>query len=103
MALIRALVELKVRPERHAGFDQVAMRIARFDEVVDCLLMSGRYDLLLIVEGPDLQAISAFVFEKLATIDQVADTATHFIMKKYKEQGVLMSDPDVLDRLIVSP
>ncbi|MGE4169458.1 MAG: Lrp/AsnC family transcriptional regulator [Candidatus Margulisiibacteriota bacterium] len=101
--LVRALIEVRVRPERKTGFDAIAKRIARYKNVQDHFLISGTYDFLVIVEGQTLQEVSRFVSDKLASIDNVIGTSTHFIMKKYKEHGCLMEDDVVQDRLAVSP
>ena len=94
--LVRAVIEVKITPEREGGFDRLASRIARFDEVRSCYLMSGGYDLMVVVEGSDLKAVSSFVSEKLATIQGVISTVTHFMLKPYKEQGVLMGGGSVM-------
>jgi DNA-binding Lrp family transcriptional regulator len=92
---VRALIEVKVTPERGVGFDAVAESIYRFPEVSSVYLLSGSYDLLVQVEGPSLQQVSLFVAEKLATIKNVQSTVTHFLLKKYKEDGdVLVDQPD---------
>ncbi len=97
-AAVRALIEVKVTPEREGGFDRIAERIARFKEVETCYLMSGAYDLLLVVHGKGLHDIANFVSARLASIEGVLSTATHFMLKAYKEQGYLFSrdqrDPD---------
>lgn len=89
---VRALIEVNIAPQRGHGFDHIAERIYRFPEVVSCYLLSGTYDLLLVVEGKDIQAVSSFVSERLATLDNVRGTVTHFLLKKYKE------DRDILKR-----
>ena len=101
--IVRAVIEVKITPEREGGFDRLATRIARFDEVRSCYLMSGGYDLMVVVEGTDLKAVSAFVSEKLATIQGVISTVTHFMLKPYKEQGVLMGGEFSDQKLVVSP
>ncbi|MBL67558.1 MAG: AsnC family transcriptional regulator [Verrucomicrobiales bacterium] len=101
--VVRAVIEVKITPEREGGFDRIALRISRFDEVQSCYLMSGGYDLLVIVEGTDLRAVSTFVSEKLATMTGVLSTATHFMLKPYKEFGVMMSSEYTDERLSVSP
>ena len=101
--LVRAVIEVKITPEREGGFDRLATRIARFDEVHSCHLMSGGFDLLVVVEGSDLKAVSSFVSEKLATIQGVISTVTHFMLKPYKEQGVLMAGEFSDEKLAVSP
>jgi hypothetical protein len=88
--MVRAVIEVKITPERGGGFDRLAERIAKYAEVRSCYLMSGSYDLLVVVEGNNLRELASFVSEKLATIQGVLSTATHFMLKPYKEQGVLM-------------
>ena len=100
---MRAVIEVKITPEREGGFDRLATRIAKFDEVRSCYLMSGGYDLMVVVEGRDLKAVSSFVSEKLATIQGVISTVTHFMLKPYKEQGVLMAGEYSDEKLSVSP
>lgn len=87
-----ALIEAKVTPQRGTGFDRIADRIARFDEVDSVYLMSGAYDFLVIVNGKSMKEVSSFVFNKLATIDYVNSTATHFVLKKYKDHGIQIQD-----------
>ena len=101
--LVRAVIEVKITPERGGGFDRLAERIARYAEVNSCYLMSGGYDLLVIVEGNSLREVATFVSEKLATIQGVLSTATHFMLKPYKEQGVLMTREQNDERLAVTP
>jgi DNA-binding Lrp family transcriptional regulator len=101
--LVRAAIEVKITPEREGGFNRLAQRIAKYSEVKSCYLMSGGYDLLVIVEGANLREVATFVSEKLATIQGVISTATHFILKPYKEQGVLMTQERNDERLAVSP
>ena len=101
--LVRAVIEVKITPEREGGFDRLATRIAKFDEVRSCYLMSGGYDLMGVVEGRDLKAVSSFVSEKLATIQGVISSVTHFMLKPYKEQGVLMAGEYSDEKLSVSP
>ncbi len=95
---VRAVIEVKITPEREGGFDRTAERISRFDEVDSCYLMSGGYDLMVIVKGNDLHEVAAFVTEKLATMSGVLSTATHFLLRAYKETGYLTGreriDPD---------
>jgi len=100
---VRAVIEVKITPERGGGFDRLAERIAKYPEVQSCYLMSGGYDLLVFVEGDSLREVATFVSEKLATIQGVISTATHFILKPYKEQGVLMKRDVNEERLAVSP
>ena len=87
-----ALIEVKVTPQRGTGFDRIADRISRFDEVDSVYLMSGGYDFLVIVNGKSMKEVSSFVFNKLATIDYVNSTATHFVLKKYKDHGIQVQD-----------
>ncbi len=100
---IKALIEVSVRPEKRTGFEAIARKIAQFTNVVDHYLVSGGYDFLVIVEGDSLEEISSFVSDKLASIDNVRSTATHFIMKKYKEKGILIGQQPKEERLAVSP
>ena len=90
-----ALIEVKVTPQRGTGFDRIADRIARFDEVDAVYLMSGGYDFMVIVNGKSMKEVSSFVFNKLATIDYIQSTATHFVLKKYKDHGVKLQDKPV--------
>jgi DNA-binding Lrp family transcriptional regulator len=101
--LVRAVIEVKITPEREGGFNRLAERIAKYSEVSSCYLMSGGYDLLVFVEGKNLREVASFVSEKLATIQGVLSTATHFMLKPYKEQGVLMNRERNEERLAVSP
>jgi DNA-binding Lrp family transcriptional regulator len=101
--LVKAVIEVKVQPEREGGFDRIAKRIAKFDEVTSLFLMSGGYDLLIFVEGHSLRAVAQFVAEKLATIEGVTSTGTHFMLKTYKEQGVMMDGGEEFERLKISP
>ncbi len=100
---VTAVIEVKVSPEREGGFDRIATRVSRFPEVTFVYLMSGTYDLLLFVKGRTLHEVAFFVSEKLATLDGVLSTATHFMLKTYKRDGVLMEiEPDD-ERLQVTP
>jgi DNA-binding Lrp family transcriptional regulator len=103
-AAVRAVIEVKVTPERGGGFNRFAERIARFDEVESCYLMSGSYDLLVFVRGGSLQKVAGFVSEKLSTIEGVLSTSTHFMLRCYKEQGFLLDagEPQTT-RLTVAP
>ena len=100
---VTAVIEVKVTPERDGGFDRVATRISRFAEVQSVYLMSGSYDLLLFVAGQDLKTVASFVSEKLATIEGVTSTSTHFMLKTYKHYGVLMEAEHADERLKISP
>jgi DNA-binding Lrp family transcriptional regulator len=87
---VRALIEVKTVPQKNVGFDRIAERIYRFPEVRSCYLLSGGYDLLLTVEGSDIQGIGNFVAEKLAPMPNVQGTVTHFLLKMYKEDGDIL-------------
>jgi DNA-binding Lrp family transcriptional regulator len=100
---VRAVIEVRITPERGGGFDRLAERIAKYDEVTSCVLMSGSYDLLVIVEGTNLRDVATFVSEKLATIQGVISTATHFMLKPYKQHGILMRMEAKEERLAVTP
>jgi DNA-binding Lrp family transcriptional regulator len=101
--IVTAVIEVKITPEREGGFDRVASRIAKFDEVQTCYLMSGGYDLLIVVEAENLRGVAAFVAEKLSTIEAVQATATHFRLKTYKENGAFHHFEQAPERLSVSP
>ena len=101
--VVRAVIEVKITPERGGGFDRLAERISKYNEVNSCYLMSGGYDLLVVLEGGSLREIATFVSEKLATIQGVISTATHFMLKPYKVQGVLMKREANEERLAVTP
>jgi DNA-binding Lrp family transcriptional regulator len=101
---VTALIEVKVIPQRDVGFDEIAERIYRFPEVKSVFLMSGAYDLMVLVEGTNMKEVALFVSQKLATINNVQSTATHFVLKKYKLEGVIMEGKEEeADRLVVSP
>jgi DNA-binding Lrp family transcriptional regulator len=103
-AAVRAVIEIKVTPERGGGFNRFAERLARFDEVESCYLMSGGYDLLVFVKGASLQKVASFVSEKLSTIEGVVSTSTHFMLRCYKEQGFLLDGGEApSSRLNVAP
>ena len=87
---VRALIEVKITPKKNLGFDYLAERIYQFPEVSACYLMSGTYDLLVVVEGKSIHTISDFVSSKLAPMENVRGTVTHFILKKYKEDGDIL-------------
>ena len=101
--IVTAVVEVKITPERGGGFDRLANRIAKFAEVQSCYLMSGGYDLLVILEGRNLQEIANFIAEKLSTIKGVISTATRFRLKTYKENGVSLTREEKSARLAVTP
>ena len=100
---VSAFIEVRVTPERGGGFDRMAMRISRFDQVDSCYLASGGYDLLVVVSGKDLREVASFVSQKLSTIDGVLSTATHFRLKAYKEKGFIFEQEESRDRLLVTP
>ena len=101
---VSAFIDVKVSPERGGGFDRLAARIARFDQVVSCYLASGGYDLMVVAEGADLREVASFVSEKLSTMDGVLSTATHFRLKMYKENGFLFDrGAEGSGRLAVAP
>ena len=100
---VTAFIEVRITPERGGGFDRIAQRIAKFDQVVSCYLISGGYDLLVVVQGASLREVASFVSEKLSTIESVISTATHFRLKTYKENGALVTSDIPEDRLSVSP
>ena len=100
---VKAVIEVRVTPEREGGFDRLANRVAQYPEVSSCFLMSGGFDLLVFVEGETLQQVAGFVSEKLSTLPGVLSTATHFNLKTYKQQGVLREAPKNDERLQVSP
>lgn len=99
---VRALIEVNITPQKDLGFDKVAERIYSFSEVTSCYLVSGTYDLLLIVEGKDLHTVSKFVAEKLASMENVKGTVTHFLLKKYKEDGVTLKHKEENKRIAIS-
>ncbi|MBE5791545.1 MAG: Lrp/AsnC family transcriptional regulator [Clostridia bacterium] len=101
--VVQALIEVRVTPQRDEGFDAIAEKIYRFEEVKSVYLMSGAYDLLVIVEGANIKQLAIFVGEKLSTLENVLSTATHFVLKKYKQDGVIMEKTAEDDRLQVSP
>lgn len=100
---VSALIDVKVTPQRGYGFDALARRIYRFPEVRSVYLMSGAYDLSVALEVDSMEAVGRFVTEKLAPLDSVVGTTTHFVLKKYKEDGVILDDPENDQRLVISP
>lgn len=97
------MIDVRVLPQREVGFDAIAKKIYRFDEVKSVSLMSGGFDLQVIVEGRDIREVSRFVSEKLATIENVTGTTTHFLLKTYKSDGVIFDDTDGERRLMITP
>ncbi len=100
---VSAVIEVKLTPEREGGFDKTAERVSRFPEVQSCYLMSGGYDLLVVVEGATLHEVAGFVSEKLSTLKGVISTATHFRLKTYKENGIELNKEAGPQRLAVAP
>jgi DNA-binding Lrp family transcriptional regulator len=100
---VNALIEVKVTPQRGLGFDSIAERIYKYPEVTSVYLMSGGFDLMVILEGKTLQEVASFVSNKLSTLDTVLSTATHFILKKYKDHGTILARQYEDTREIVSP
>ena len=100
---VTAKIEDKLTPQREVGFDSIDERIYRYPEVRNVYLMSGSYDLSVAVEGTTLKEVADFVARKLATIEGVVSTTTHFMLKKYKEAGVILDDKESPERLAVSP
>lgn len=100
---VSALIEVRVTPQRGQGFDNVAERIQEYPEVQSVYLMSGGYDLMVILEGKTLREVSSFVSDKLSTQEQVLSTATHFILKKYKDHGTVLSRKKEDEREMITP
>ncbi|MDD2706433.1 MAG: Lrp/AsnC family transcriptional regulator [Verrucomicrobiae bacterium] len=100
---VKAVIEVRITPEREGGFDRTAERMAGFDEVTSCFLMSGGYDVLLFVEAETLHQVASFVASRLATLERVQSTSTHFMLKSYKEQGIIMFDRETESRIAVAP
>ena len=100
---VTALIEVRVTPQRGRGFDDIAERIYKYPEVNTVYLMSGGYDLMVILEGKTLKAVAMFVSNKLSTLDYVVGTTTHFILRKYKDHGTIMSRKYEDLREIVTP
>ncbi len=100
---VTAVIDVKVTPQREVGFDAIAERIYRFSEVKSVALMSGAYDLQVVIEGDDIREIARFVSERLSTIEHVISTTTHFLLKTYKSDGVIFDDNEGDRRLVVAP
>lgn len=100
---VTAMIDVKVTPQRDKGFDEIAERIYRFPEVKSVYLMSGAYDLSVTIEGKTVREVAFFVSQKLSTLDNVISTATHFILKTYKHDGVVYDQQDGDRRMVVSP
>lgn len=101
--LVQAVIEISVHPEREKGFDSIAERIYKFPQVKSVYLMSGGYDLHVVVEGKTLKDVAFFVSEKLAPLEGVKGTKTHFVLKKYKENAVIFAQPEKSSRLHIAP
>ena len=100
---VEAMIQVNVTPQRDKGFDEVAKRIYRFEEVKSVYLMSGSYDLLVLVEGKTLKECALFVSSKLSTLEMVTGTQTSFILKRYKEEGVVFEEGKTDNRLVITP
>ena len=98
-----ALIEVKVTPQRGMGFDKIAERIYQYSEVNAVYLMSGAFDFTVFIEGKTMRGVAQFVTEKLSTQESVLSTATHFILKKYKDHGSVMVNPSKDERMLVTP
>ena len=103
MEKVTALIEVRVTPQRGEGFDKIAERIYNYPEVRSVYLISGAYDLMVILEGKTLRGVSMFVAEKLSTLDQVVGTATHFILKKYKDHRTVLGQAKTDERMVITP
>ncbi len=101
--IVTALIEVRVTPQRGEGFDKVAERIYKYNEVKAVYLMSGGFDFTVIIEGKTMKEVALFVGQKLAPLDSVLSTATHFVLKKYKDYGVIFEEDKKDERMIVSP
>lgn len=101
--LVTALIEVKVTPQRGEGFDKIAQRIYRFKEVQAVYLMSGGFDLTVIIEGKSMKEVALFVGQKLAPLESVLSTGTHFVLKKYKDYGVIFEETKKDERMKISP
>lgn len=100
--IVTALIEVKVTPQRGLGFDMLAERIAKFNEVTSVYLMSGGFDFMVLIEGKSMKEIARFVFEKLSVLESVLSTSTHFVLKKYKDHGVDLVEKKKDVRMLVS-
>lgn len=101
-SVVRALIEVNVTPQKNVGFDSIAERIYSFPEVTSCYLLSGAYDLLLVVEGENIHTVANFVASKLSPMENVRGTTTHFLLKKYKEDGQILKQQAGTRRLNIS-
>ncbi len=100
--VVTALIELRITPQRGEGFDKVAERIYKYPQVKSLYLMSGAYDLAVTIEGKTMKEVALFVAQKLAPMDSVISTATHFVLKKYKEEGIVFEDDEKDTRQVIT-
>lgn len=100
---VTALIEVKVTPQRGLGFDSIAERIYQYNEITSVYLMSGGFDFTVIIEGKTMKSVAQFVSSKLATLDSVLSTSTHFVLKKYKDYGKVLDAPVKDERILVTP
>ena len=100
---VTALIEVRVTPQRNQGFDRIAERIYNYPEVTSVYLISGGYDLLVILEGKTLKEVSQFVSDKLSPVEAVISTSTHFILKKYKDHGTILVKKPESERMLITP
>ena len=103
MQKVNALIEVRVTPQRNLGFDKIARRIYNYPEVTSVYLMSGGFDFAIFIEGKTLQEVAEFVSSKLSVMDSVLSTATHFVLKKYKDHGTIMTPEQKEERLLITP
>ena len=101
-AVVTALIELRITPQRGEGFDKVAERIYKYPQVRSLYLMSGAYDLAVTIEGKSMKEVALFVAQKLAPMDSIISTATHFVLKKYKEEGIVFEDDEKDTRQVIT-
>ena len=100
--VVTALIELRITPQRGEGFDKVAERIYKYPQVKSLYLMSGAYDLAVTIEGKSMKEVALFVAQKLAPMDSIISTATHFVLKKYKEEGIVFEDDEKDTRQVIT-
>lgn len=100
--VVTALIEVKVTPQRGLGFDMLAERISKFNEVTSVYLMSGGFDFMVLIEGKSMKEVARFVFDKLSTLDSVLSTSTHFVLKKFKDHGIDLVEKKKDERMMVS-
>ncbi len=100
--VVVALIDLRITPQRGEGFDKVAERIYKYPQVKSLYLMSGAYDLAVTIEGKSMKEVALFVAQKLAPMDSIISTATHFVLKKYKEEGIVFEDDEKDTRQVIT-